>query len=180
MDAESTIYAISRGERDVFDGLYRKMQPIFIRYATGLLAGDRDTAEDIVDEAFIAIWQTASTYHSEGSATGWMRRIVRNKAVDWLRKRREATLSCLDQINALHQIPDTSPSPYTIAENTSQTDHMRAALNRLTMNHREVIWLCYFEEKSIAQIAKITGCPQNTVKTRLYHARIAMRDLVDA
>jgi RNA polymerase sigma-70 factor, ECF subfamily len=180
MDAESKIYAVSRGERDVFEELYRKMQPVFIRYATGLLAGDRDAAEDVVDEAFIAIWQNAGAYNGQGSAAGWMRRIVRNKAVDWVRKQRKISLPGEEQLAALNQIPDTSPSPYTTAESISQTDQMRAALNSLSMNHREVIWLCYFEEKSIAEIAKIAGCPQNTVKTRLYHARLAMRALVDA
>jgi RNA polymerase sigma-70 factor, ECF subfamily len=180
MDIESKLRGIARGERGAFAELYRAMQPSYIRYATGLLAGDREAAEDVVDEAFIAIWEQAGCFAGSGSAQGWMRRIVRNKAVDWLRKQREQSLSGQDQMEAFNRIPDTAPSPYAVAESNSSAQQLRLALDSLSLDHREAIWLCYFEEKSVAEIAEIADCPVNTVKTRLFHARKIMRDRVPA
>jgi RNA polymerase sigma-70 factor, ECF subfamily len=180
MDVESKLRGIARGERGAFSELYLGMQPTFIRYATGLLAGDREAAEDVVDEAFMAVWQQAGRFAGQGSAQGWMRRIVRNKAIDWLRKQREPMLSGSDQTDAFHCIPDSDPSPYDAAASNSEALHLKLALSKLSIEHREAIWLCYFEEKSVAEIAEIAGCPVNTVKTRLFHARQAMRKLVPA
>jgi RNA polymerase sigma-70 factor, ECF subfamily len=178
MDIENALNQIGQGERGTFAALYRETQPCFIRYATGLLAGDREAAEDVVDEAFIAVWQQAGSYNGNGSAAGWIRRIVRNKAVDWLRKQREVCGLGGDEWDAFNQIPDTACSPHDLAEAASDASTLRVALAHLSFDHREVIWLCYFEDKSITEIAEIAGCPQNTVKTRLFHARKAMRPYV--
>ncbi len=180
MDIENNLRRIARGERGAFTELYRATQPGFIRYATGLLAGDREAAEDVVDEAFLAIWKQASSFTGQGSAQGWMRRIVRNKAVDWLRKQKEKSMPGGDEIDAHLNMPDMSPSPYTIAERNSEAAYLKAAMNKLSVDHREVIWLCYFENKSVAEIAEVAGCPQNTVKTRLFHARKIMQNMVMA
>ena len=59
MDTETMLYDVARGNRKAFETLYRQQQPIMIRYATGLLAGDLAAAEDAVDEAFTAIWTQA-------------------------------------------------------------------------------------------------------------------------
>jgi RNA polymerase sigma-70 factor, ECF subfamily len=175
MDIEMQIRGIAQGERGVFAELYRNQQPILIRYACGLLAGDREAAEDVVDEAFISVWQQAGRYTGQGSAIGWIRRIVRNKAVDWVRKQREVSMSGDAQIAVFNQIPDMAPSPHEVAERASDAGQLRSALSQLSVDHREAIWLCYFEDKSIAEIAEIADCPENTVKTRLFHARKAMR-----
>jgi RNA polymerase sigma-70 factor, ECF subfamily len=180
MDIEAKLHDVALGARGAFADLYRELQPNFIRYATGLLAGDRHAAEDVVDDAFIAIWEQASRYAGHGSAAGWMRRIVRNKAVDWLRKQREPSLMGSDQMEAHSRVPDSAPTPFEVAETNADARRLRLALYGLSIDHREVIWLCYFEDKSVAEIAEIAGCPQNTVKTRLFHARQAMRKLVPA
>lgn len=56
----------------------------------------------------------------------------------------------------------------------------RRAMERLSPDHREVVWLCHFEEQPWSEIAHQVGCPENTVKTRLFHARWAMRTALAA
>jgi RNA polymerase sigma-70 factor, ECF subfamily len=171
---EAELKSIANGDRAAFARLWRGTQPECVRYATGLLAGDRSAAEDAVDEAFIALWQQSGRYDGHGNAMGWIRRIVRNKAIDWLRKQRDVPMSGDPQME--DRQPDASAvlTPFDVAERASTAATLRAALTILSVEQREAVWLCYFEEKSLREIADIAGCPENTVKTRLFHARKAL------
>jgi RNA polymerase sigma-70 factor (ECF subfamily) len=175
MGIETQLLGIANKDEAAFAALFREHQPQFVRYATGLLAGDRSAAEDVVDDAFLAIWQQAGRYEGRGSAEGWMRRIVRNKAVDWLRKQQETpTTPAMESENAAQNSADVM-SPFDSASARSTSQHLRKALNILSVEQREAVWLCYFEEKPVSEIAAIAACPENTVKTRLFHARRILR-----
>ena len=93
MTIDSELGQIAVGDRAAFARLYRATRAEFVRYATGLLAGDHAAAEDAVDDAFVAIWTQSGHFDGHGSANGWIRRIVRNKAIDLLRKRRDLPMS---------------------------------------------------------------------------------------
>lgn len=173
MQTADALHRIARGDRAAFTDLYQRVQPQLVGYAGAILAGDVDAALDVVDEAFLNIWREAGRYGGEGSADGWIRRIVRNKAVDWLRSRRERPDA--RRAEKIAELADLSDTPERAAEKTSAADELRGALERLSPDHREVVWLCYFEERSLAEIAVIAGCPENTVKTRLFHARKQLR-----
>lgn len=175
MDTETTLREIARGSRDAFTSLYREQRPMMIRYATGLLAGDLAAAEDAVDEAFVAIWQQAGRFGGNGSANGWIRRIVRNKAIDWLRKQRESSFASDETAELVNQVPDPATSPHECAEQMCDGNQLRRALATLSFEQREAVWLCYFEDKSLSEIAEIADCPQNTVKTRLFYARKSLQ-----
>jgi RNA polymerase sigma-70 factor, ECF subfamily len=182
MDIEAELMGIANGDHAAFSRLWRATQTEFIRYATGLLAGDRSAAEDAVDEAFIAIWQQSGRYDGRGNAMGWIRRIVRNKAIDWLRKQRDVPMSGEPEMEDRQLYSAEMPTPFDSAVSVSTATTLRAALTILSVEQREAVWLCYYEEKSLREIAEIAGCPENTVKTRLFHARKALRDsgLVDS
>ena len=79
--------AIAQGNEVAFTRLYRSESRALLVFARGLLAGDHSAAEDAVDFAFVAVWQSAGRFKGQinGHAKAWLRRIVRNKAVDWLR-----------------------------------------------------------------------------------------------
>ena len=176
IDTEAWLQRIAGGDRDAFSALYRSWQPVLVRYASGLLNGDREAAEDVVDEALLAVWQQAGRFARTGSGAGWLRRIVRNKAVDWLRRQRDTVLSH-DATGGLADLMiDPAPLASEIAEQRSGKAALIRALAMLSLDHREAIWLCYFEELSIQEIAAIAGCPANTVKTRLFHARRILRE----
>jgi len=173
MATEARLHAIARGDRAVFSALFTEYLPRFVPYATGLLAGDKEAAEDVVHEAFMAIWQQAGHFTGKGSAEGWMRRIVRNKAVDWCRKQREVPMT--DELQAQHYGQAGGLNPLEAAVQSDAAQHLRDALSLLSVEHREAVWLCYFEERSVAEISEFARCPENTVKTRLFHARKILR-----
>jgi RNA polymerase sigma-70 factor, ECF subfamily len=176
MQSELELARIASGDRAAFSRLYSTTRQNFVRYATALLAGDRDGAEDAVDEAFIVIWQQSARFSGNGSAMGWMRRIVRNKAVDWIRRTRIGHVSGKGDEFALNAIADSAPNPEKLASDESDAAALRRALEVLSVEQREAVWLCYFEDKSLAEIAELCGCPENTVKTRLFHARRILRE----
>ena len=173
------IRGIAGGDRNAFGQLYRVLQSPMLRYATGLLAGDRAAAEDAVDEAFAAVWQQADRFSGSGSADGWVRRIVRNKAIDLVRRNRETGIGT-DSQSWLDHTPSDGPSPFDSAVNQSDREWLGAAMAQLSPDHRETLWLCYYEERPLAQIAEIMECPENTVKTRLFHARKQLRGVLNA
>lgn len=179
MLTEHALLEIAKGDRIAFTQLYSDTKPGLIRYATSLLAGDVDAALDVVDEAFLTVWREAGRYSGAGSADGWIRRIVRNKAIDWLRSRRERPLPTDPEGGFLRQQVDQADTPERAVEKTSAADELRRALERLSPDHREVVWLCYFEDRSLSEIAILAGCPENTVKTRLFHARRLLRGLLE-
>lgn len=176
MDIAIAIRAVARGDRRAFDELYRAQQRLLLGYALGLLAGDREAAEDVVDEAFLDIWKQAAAYAAIGSAQGWIRRIVRNKAVDWLRRNGSARRSAWS--DELEARADDAPGPEDCAIAANNAEWLRLALARLSIDQREAVMLAYFEQRSVAEIAAIQSCPEGTVKTRLYHARLNMRGLL--
>lgn len=179
MDIETAIFEIANKNKAAFDALYRSQRAPMVRYATGLLAGDLAAAEDVVDEAFFDVWQRAGNYSGIGSGLGWIRRIIRNKSIDWLRRTRESSMSFSNEIT-LENTHDLGLSPEEHLISIATVNALKATLENLSDEHREVIWLCYYEDKSLAQIAQIIECPLNTVKTRLHHARNRLQAIINA
>ena len=179
MNADQLIRAIASGDRAAFASLYRARYQTYVGYAAALLAGDRASAEDAVDEAFVDVWRSAASYtgtgHSAGLGEGWLRRIVRNKAIDLLRKRREVLSEDPWQVSGAASAASAEPSPFDLVSAQGDSAALRTALAKLAPEQREAVWLCYFEELPLREIAAIAGCPENTVKTRLFHARQKLR-----
>lgn len=176
MHIELELARIATGNRAAFSRLYIAVRPGMIRFATGLLAGDREGAEDAVDEAFIVVWQQAARFDGRGSANGWLRRIVRNKAIDWLRKQRETSMSADLDDGTETMFTNDAASPFESAATASTASLLRAELAKLSFEQREAVWMCYFEERPLREIAEAAGCPENTIKTRLFHARKMLRN----
>lgn len=179
MDIAQTLQAIGRGDEAAFTALYRDYQAKMERYATGLLAGDGGAAADVIDEAFMDIWRSAGNYDGSGAAEGWIRRIVRNKAVDWIRKQKEKVGIGAAEQAEYEQTVDDSDNPEAAYEKKSDGDELSAAMDRLSAEHREVLWLAYYEHKSVAEISELTDVPENTVKTRMFHARKQLKTIIE-
>jgi RNA polymerase sigma-70 factor, ECF subfamily len=165
------ICATAAGNADAFSELYSKFYGKMVRYARTILIGNMNDADDAYNAAFLDIWRDASSFTGQGSAEGWIRRIVRNKSIDLLRGIKEKPLYSETDVEAVSRIVDTANDPEESALISSEAKILHAALSKLSPDHREVVWLCYFESKSLGEIAEIVDCPENTVKTRLYHAR---------
>ena len=169
MQDSDMLSRIAQGDRGAFSDYYRLHQKRLTAYAMAILAGDKEAAEDVVDEAFLDLWKNAAKYSARGNAMGWIRRVVRNKAVDWLRKFGDQKVDLQAQSGPVEI--DDSPDPEQQAASLSDAEWLKTALAQLSLQHREVVQLFYYEELPLADIAVILDCPANTIKTRLHYAR---------
>jgi RNA polymerase sigma-70 factor, ECF subfamily len=126
---------------------------------------DRGRAEDVVQDAFLSVWRKAASYaEARGSVKTWLASIVRNRAIDLVRARRE---SDGDDEAVLLALRD--PQPPVIEQVTAALDRdtIRNAIEGLPLEQRQAIAMAYFEGLSHSEIAEATGTPLGTVKSRI-------------
>ena len=158
-DAE-LLARVGEGDREAFELLYRRyVRPLFGLALRRL--GDRGHAEDAVQEAFAAIWRSASTYRPErGAAGGWLYTVARNAIVDRLRRNGLATDA------ELPELVSSEPGPPDRAEESYVSWRVHRALEELQPREREVVELAYWSGMSQSEVADYLGLPLGTVKTR--------------
>jgi RNA polymerase sigma-70 factor (ECF subfamily) len=149
-------------------------------YAIALrITGDRQTAEEVVQDVFQSIWQTAATYQpGRGPTVAWLIGIARHRAIDAIRSRRErarAREQTMGDSDTPLQIPG-GPDP--AATDLDTPEAVRAALASLPPAQRQAVELAYFGGLTRVEIADRLGEPLGTVKTRLRLAMLKLRDLL--
>jgi len=169
------IARVGAGDKLALEALYARHSVKVFRFALRLLRSER-AAEDVVSEVFIDVWRNAAGFEGRSEASTWLLAIARNKAYSQLRKRREDEL---DEAVAA-EIEDEADSPETALAKKTKGDLLRACMARLTAEHREVLDLVYYHEKSVEEVAAIVGAPEGTVKTRTFHARKKLAELARA
>ncbi len=139
------------------------------------IVGDRGTAEDVTQEAFLSLWRSGARYdRARGSVRTWLLGVVRNRAIDALR--REATRAPTVELQ-LERLPDQGPyTELTDAEalRREAAREVRGALRMLPADQLKVIELAYFGGLSHSEIAEALGMPLGTVKGRM---RLAMEKI---
>ena len=134
---------------------------------------DGALAEDLVQETFLRVWNRAQGFDAQRGALGpWLLAVARNRAIDYLRSAGGRERNALELEEVDH------PSLYTDMERdilaSDKARMIRAALEKLTPNQREVIELAYFEGLTQTEMAERMGQPLGTVKTWV---RTALKNL---
>lgn len=166
---------VARGDHD------RPLAELYARYGTPLyrlglrLLGDRGPAEELVQETFVRLWQSAGRFDpAQATVRTFVFLIARRVAVD-LRRRAAVRPS----------LADTEPAVEPAAEPEGAVDRallgleVREALESLSGAHREVLELAYDADLTQTQIAARLDLPLGTVKTRTFHALRALRGELD-
>jgi RNA polymerase sigma-70 factor, ECF subfamily len=189
----SQLYTISAGRqtsdtsdvaliRSIASGDKHAMQSLFARHNVRIFrflmrfVGDKSAAEDLVSEVFLDVWRHAGRFQGQSQVTTWLLAMARNKALSALRRR---STEELDE-EAVAAIEDIDNNPEVTIQNRQTSQILLNCLTQLSPPHREVIDLVYYHEKSIDEVAEITGIPQNTVKTRMFYARKRIAELMAA
>jgi RNA polymerase sigma-70 factor, ECF subfamily len=171
-DAE-LLARVGERDREAFELLYGR----YVRSVFGLALrrlGDRGHAEDAVQEAFAAIWRSASTYRPErGAAGGWLYTVARNAIVDRLRRNGPATDA------ELPELVSGEPDPSQRAEDSEVSWRVHRALEELQPREREVIELAYWSGMSQSEVAEYLGLPLGTVKTRTRSGLTKLADVLE-
>jgi RNA polymerase sigma-70 factor (ECF subfamily) len=170
---EVLIRRIANGDRLAMQVLYVRHHVRVFRFVVRLVR-DESTAEDLISEVFIDVWRQAGRFEGRSAVSTWMLAIARFKALSALRRRPDQEL---DEDTAA-AIEDPSDDPETALEKKDKSVLLRKCLSGLSAEHREIIDLVYYHEKSVADVAEIVGIPENTVKTRMFYARKKLAELL--
>jgi len=156
------------------------MQALFARHRTGTyrwllrMVHDEALAEDLLSEVFLDVWRQANRFEGRSSVSTWLMSIARFKALSARRRKTEDELT--EKIEGT--IADPANDPEVALQEKNRSELLREALTRLSPEHREIIDLIYYHEKSSSECADILGIPAGTVKTRMFYARKKLAELV--
>jgi RNA polymerase sigma-70 factor (ECF subfamily) len=173
-DAE-LLSRVAAQDRLAIGPLYRRYQPRLYRFLFRMVK-DGGMAEELVNEVFLDVWRGAGRFEGRSSPSSWIFSIAHNKAVSALRKRREVAL---DEDEAT-EIADPGQLQDETVHHGDMRRLMRVCLDRLTPEHRTVIELTYYHELSVKEVAEVCDVPENTVKTRMFHARKRLREMLES
>ncbi len=132
------------------------------------------TAEELTNEVFLEVWRNAGRYEGRAAVSTWLLAIAHNKAMSQMRRKSESEL----EDEAAEQVADTSDDPEESEQKRSKAQIMREVIETLSDEHREVIDLVYYHEKSVREVAEIADIPEATVKTRMHYARKKLGELM--
>ena len=158
------IHAIQRQNLDALDELYDRHVGTALAVAYRVL-GDKNLAEDVVQETFLAVWRQAGTFTPErGTVRSWLLSIVRHRAIDITRRRSFAKERIsLDEIGFEPRYPDA----WQEVSSNLERERVRHAISALPAEQSEAIMLSYFGGFTQQEIAERTGVPLGTVKGRI-------------
>ena len=181
MDENVAIERLKRGDIGGLEALVLRYQVQAVR-AAFLVTGDRHLAEDLVQAAFLRVFERIGQFDTRRPFGSWFLRSVVNDAVK-AAQRRERQVSLDDQIVeddvALAEVlADPAPGPEALWARAETRRSVRAALSKLSPRLRATVVLRYFLEFSEADIGDRLGCPSGTVKRRLHDARARLRALL--
>ena len=154
------------GEPGAFEDLLAVMERPLLYYAARLLGSD-EIALDVLQEVWIRVFRNIRRLKDPGSLRPWLYRLTHGIAVD--RIRTSASRERAEE--ALEEGDEPSFS-------SDDAGAIHAALDRLELKHREALTLHFLEDFSIAEIATVVGCPEGTVKSRIYHAKKEMKEIL--
>jgi RNA polymerase sigma-70 factor (ECF subfamily) len=141
------------------------------------MLSNRETAEEVTQDAFMSVWRQATTYNrGVGKVRPWLLSIVHHRAIDRMRRVRERVPNAsLDEAWMKPATSDTFGEVYQ----GLQREQLRAALQRLPKEQRLTIDLAYFNGNTLVEIAEMMNVPVGTVKSRVRLGLEKMRSLLD-
>lgn len=171
-DEARLLDSIAAGDRHAFDTLYRSYFPRLARFL-GRMTRSATLIEELINDTMLVVWQKAASYDGTCKVSTWVFAIAYRKALKGLKLRDEPVDSDAEQ----YPDPD-GPQPETSLARRQQQRAVELALERLPLAQRMVMVLTYYHDMAYSDIADVLDCPVNTVKTRMFHARHRLRDLL--
>jgi RNA polymerase sigma-70 factor, ECF subfamily len=165
------IKKIAQGDRRAFEELYGLYHRRLARFLTRLTRR-YDVAEEVINDTFWIVWKKAGAFRGESQPSTWILGIAYRRARNAFRS--SARGGSAENLEVLLE-PPTSEEPMRAEE---LRDWLVQALGQLPVEQRLAVELCYELGYSCEEISAIMGCPVNTVKTRLFHARAKLQKLL--
>ena len=156
---------------DAFETIYRAYHPRITRFLRGMLR-QSTLVDEVLDDTMLVAWRKAHTWDATSQLSTWLFAIAYRQALKALRRNDHAV-----------ELAEEPPIPAS-QEPDGELQHLQLharlalALGALSIEHRAVMELTYYQGYSCREIAEIMGCPVATVKTRMFYARRRLRGLL--
>ncbi|HYX49139.1 MAG TPA: sigma-70 family RNA polymerase sigma factor [Ktedonobacteraceae bacterium] len=176
---EALLNAIAGGSAGAMESLYQRYSRILYSLAYRMVA-DHQVAEDLLQDAFLAIWRRATTYSPQtGTARSWLISILHHRTIDYLRRvRRRSSIqeAPLEELELNESI--AHPDAWDTAWQSVKSSHVREALMKIPTEQRLVIELAYFQGWTHTEIAEGTQIPLGTIKARMRLGLLHLRQVL--
>jgi len=155
------------------------LKVLFVRYHDNVfkyifrLLRDEAVAEEIANEVFLKLWQGAATFEGRSAVWPWLLAVARTSALRYARKRRDVAL----EDGVAETLVDQADTPSESMLKSDKARLLQSCIDNLSRQHREIIELVYFHEKTVKEVAAILDIPGNTVKTRMFYARKRLSEI---
>jgi RNA polymerase sigma-70 factor, ECF subfamily len=162
---EELMIQYGRGSVPAFDELYQRYAKKINYYLYKMLSHDKDKADDMTHEVFYRIIKYKDTYSNKIKFSSWIFKIAYNKCIDFYKS------------NSMFEIIENDPDEFSphfvhfdeIIDLNNFSRHLSFELDKLNYEQKTAFLLKYTEDYSISAIAEVLGCPEGTVKSRLYY-----------
>lgn len=172
-DLTAFLAATARGDRAAFEQLYTATRAKLYGVVLRILKR-HDLADEVMQETYLRIWGSAASFDpSRASPITWMVTIARNRAIDLVRKRSEASIE--EEPEAMDVAADV-PSPLAARELSEDLKRLMNCIGALDADRKQMVLLAYYNGLSREQLAAKFEKPVNTIKTWLRRSLIEIRE----
>ncbi len=178
LDDATLLQRIAANDEAAFECLFRRYYRRLLQFLLRITRR-AELAEEVLSDTMMTVWEKASTFAGRSRASTWITGIAYHKAIKRLAQlgRHDEVMVTGDGELASASLPDLLETT-VVADDLGQ--HLHRALAALSPAHRAVVELTYFHGYSYPEIAALTDCPVNTVKTRMFHARSKLRAILES
>jgi len=176
------IAGAKHGDHASFETLVDRYMGRAVTVAMGYV-GNREDALDMAQDAFYRVYKTLDRFREGEPFAPWFFRILRNCCLNYIdkrKRRRTWSIHARDEDGFDMPLPDGALRPAEKIERDETRAQIWRCLEKLSLNHREIIMLRHFEDLEYAEIAEVLAIPVGTVMSRLYHARQNLRNHMDS
>jgi len=163
---------IAAGDKLAFEALYRIYFPRLSRFI-GRMARNAALIEEVVNDTMLVVWQKAATFDGTCKVSTWVFAIAYRKTLKGLKASDEP----MESDASLYE-DDSGNQPEQTMKRQQLQQTVAEALDQLPAAQRAVMVLTYYHDMAYSDIADVVECPLNTVKTRMFHARHRLKDLL--
>jgi len=168
---------IAKGNDKAFKKLYLQYQSSLRQFIRNYV-NDDGAVDEILNDTFMALYKRPDGYDGSCKFSTWLCSIAIHKSKDWWRKQKRTDFMYELDEDAINEIPDDSQSILQTLEHKERNDVFMECMKRLPPNQREAMNMVFFNDEKLEAIAKMQDCPASTVKTRLFHARLKIKECV--
>jgi len=183
MDDGHLIQAHLRGDQLAFEMLFRKYREHVAKLVYSVLK-DASLVDDIVQDVFISVYRHLPKFRGDSAFKTWLYRITVNESLRQIsRRKRWQPMPENDQdgdtLPSTMVVYGSEDNPERVLIDGEQKKLIEKALDGLRPKHRMVLVLYYIEELTVGEIAEILEIPEGSVKSRLYYARMGLKDILE-